>query len=147
MNVCACVCAYAQTDTIRYVRMDGDFSNDGRSWATAKNRVQDAINDLRDYLRANNLTSGSVYIAAGTYSPTESTEAAGGSMLHTAFKIYGGIHVYGGFNPDDPESHPSLRRMVNNKLVKDNWARMDGGTISAEDIAAQWDQTQSHPKP
>lgn len=139
MNVCACVCAYAQTDTIRYVRMDGDFSNDGRSWATAKNRVQDAINDLRDYLHANNLQSGSVYIAAGTYSPTESTEAAGGSMLHTAFKIYGGIHVYGGFNPDDPESHPSLRRMVNNKLVKDNWARMDGGTISAEDIAAQWD--------
>jgi len=139
MNVCACVCAYAQTDTIRYVREDGDFSNDGRSWATAKNRVQDAINDLRDYLHANNLQSGSVYIAAGTYSPTESTEAAGGSMLHTAFKIYGGIHVYGGFNPDAPESHPSLRRMVNNKLVKDNWARMDGGTISAEDIAAQWD--------
>lgn len=139
MNVCACVCAYAQTDTIRYVRVDGDFSNDGRSWATAKNRVQDAINDLRDYLRANNLTSGSVYIAAGTYSPTESTEAAGGSMLHTAFKIYGGIHVYGGFNPTKPESHPSLRQMVNNKLVKDNWARMDGGTISAEDIAAQWD--------
>ena len=139
MSVCACVSAYAQTDTIRYVRADGDFSNDGRSWATAKNRVQDAINDLRDYLHANNLQSGSVYIAAGTYSPTESTEAAGGSMLHTAFKIYGGIHVYGGFNPTSPESHPSLRQMVNNKLVKDNWARMDGGTISAEDIAAQWD--------
>ena len=139
MSLCACVGAYAQTDTIRYVRADGDFSNDGRSWATAKNRVQDAINDLRDYLHANNLQSGSVYIAAGTYSPTESTEAAGGSMLHTAFKIYGGIHVYGGFNPTSPESHPSLRQMVNNKLVKDNWARMDGGTISAEDIAAQWD--------
>ncbi len=139
ISVCACVSAYAQTDTIRYVRADGDFSNDGRSWATAKNRVQDAINDLRDYLHANNLQSGSVYIAAGTYSPTESTEAAGGSMLHTAFKIYGGIHVYGGFNPTSPESHPSLRQMVNNKLQKDNWARMDGGTISAEDIAAQWD--------
>ena len=139
MSVCACVGAYAQTDTIRYVRADGDFSNDGRSWATAKNRVQDAINDLRDYLHANNLQSGSVYIAAGTYSPTESTEAAGGSMLHTAFKIYGGIHVYGGFNPTSPESHPSLRQMVNNKLVKDNWARMDGGTVSGDDIASQWD--------
>ena len=139
MSLCACASAYAQTDTIRYVRADGDFSNDGRSWATAKNRVQDAINDLRDYLHANNLQSGSVYIAAGTYSPTESTEAAGGSMLHTAFKIYGGIHVYGGFNPTSPESHPSLRQMVNDKLVKDNWARMDGGTTSDEDIAAQWD--------
>ena len=137
--LCVCPRAYAQLDTVRYVRMDGDFNNDGRSWATAKNRVQDAINDLRDYLRANNLTSGSVYIAAGEYSPTESTEASGGSMLHTSFKIYDGIHVYGGFNPDSPESHPSLRQMVNNKLVKDNWARMDGGTVSGDDIASQWD--------
>ena len=65
--------------------------NDGMSWATAKDKVQDAINDLHDYLVANDLTSGSVYIAAGQYVPTESTEAVGGSMLNTSFKIYAGI--------------------------------------------------------
>ena len=103
--------AYAQTDTIRYVRTTGAYNNDGKSWANAKNSVQDAINDLRDYLAANNLTSGSVYIASGTYVPTESTEDIGGSMLNTSFKIYAGIHVYGGFNEANPESRPGDRLM------------------------------------
>ena len=41
----------AQTDTIRYVnRTTGSYNNDGRSWATAKDRIQDAINDLREYM-------------------------------------------------------------------------------------------------
>ena len=140
MNVCVCVCAYAQTDTIRYVHPDGKYNNDGRSWATATNRLQDAINDLRDYLKANNLTSGSVYVAAGTYIPTESTEATGGSMLNTAFKIYGGIHVYGGFNPTNPENDPGDRIMANGKKVKDNWADPSGvGTTDGTEIACQWD--------
>ncbi len=104
------------------------------------NRVQDAINDLRDYLDNNNLHSGSVYIAAGTYVPTESTEAAGGSMLNTSFKIYGGIHVYGGFNPDAPESRPGDRVMVNGKKCSENWADQSGiGTVSGTEIASQWD--------
>ena len=110
-----CAGVYAQTDTIRYVHPDGAYNNNGRSWATATNKLQDAINDLRDYLRANNLKSGSVYVAAGTYVPTESTEALGGSMLNTSFKIYAGIHVYGGFNPDAPESNPGDRIMANGK--------------------------------
>src|SRR3712207_2661408 len=67
--------AYAQTDTIRYVDGEnGRLSNDGRSWTTAFKEVQDAINDLHSYLEANNLKSGSVYVKAGTYVPTESTE-------------------------------------------------------------------------
>ena len=104
------------------------------------NRVQDAINDLRDYLENNHLHSGSVYIAAGTYVPTESTEAAGGSMLNTSFKIYSGIHVYGGFNPETPESRPGLRMMVNNKTCEQNWADQSGiGTVSGTEIASQWD--------
>ena len=140
MFVWACACAYAQTDTIRYVHPDGAYNNDGKSWAKAKNRVQDAINDLREYLADNSLTSGSVYIAAGTYVPTESTESSGGSMLNTSFKIYAGIHIYGGFNPADPESKPGDRMMVNGKTVSENWADQSGiGTISGEEIASQWD--------
>ena len=110
MTVCVCALfAHAQTDTIRYVHPNGAYNNDGRSWENAMNRVQDAINDLRGYLETNGLHSGSVYIAAGTYVPTESTESTGGSMLNTSFKIYGGIHVYGGFRADEPESRPDLR--------------------------------------
>ena len=118
--VWACACAYAQTDTIRYVRTTGAYNNDGRSWANAKNRVQDAINDLKEYLADNHLTSGSVYIAAGTYVPTESTESSGGSMLNTSFKIYAGIHVYGGFNPDDPEEKPGDRIMAKGFSIQDH---------------------------
>ena len=142
LNVCACVCAHAQTDadTIRYVRPNGAYENDGRSWENAKNKVQDAINDLKDYLKTHNLTSGSVYIAAGTYVPTESTESTGGSMLNTSFKIYSGIHVYGGFNPDDPESKPEDRIMGNGKRQGDNWSNPSGiGTVSGTEIASQWD--------
>ena len=137
--MCASV-AYAQTDTIRYVHPEGAYGNDGRSWGQAKNRVQDAINDLHEYLENNHLTSGSVYIAAGTYVPTESTEATGGSMLNTSFKIYAGIHVYGGFNPTTPESRPGLRKMVNGKTCEENWADQSGiGTVSGTEIASQWD--------
>ncbi|MBQ4507906.1 MAG: hypothetical protein II970_03315 [Paludibacteraceae bacterium] len=129
----------AQTDTIRYVRTSGKFNNDGKSWATSKNNLQEAINDLRDYLKANNLTSGSVYVAAGTYVPSESTESSGGSMLNTSFKIYSGIHVYGGFNPSFPEATPGDRVMVNGKRCADNWSRSAIGTTDANEIASQWD--------
>ena len=104
------------------------------------NRVQDAINDLRGYLETNGLHSGSVYIAAGTYVPTESTESSGGSMLNTSFKIYGGIHVYGGFRADEPESRPGDRIMSNGKKCSENWADQSGiGTVSGTEIASQWD--------
>ena len=137
-----CTSAYAQaaTDTIRYVKMDGSYNNDGMSWATAKDKVQDAINDLSGYLRSHNLTSGSVYIAAGTYVPTESTEDVGGSLFNTSFKIPAGIHVYGGFNPNSPEEKPGDRIMKNGKKVSENWSDPEGyGTISADSISSQWD--------
>ena len=101
--------ASAQTDTIRYVNAKtGKYANDGKTWDTAKDNVQDAINDLHDYMQRNNLHSGSVYVAAGTYTPSEST-GDGASVLSTSFKIYDGIHVYGGFNADDPEATPDAR--------------------------------------
>ena len=101
--------AFAQTDTIRYVNAKtGKYANDGKTWATAKDNVQDAINDLYNYMQTQNVHSGSVYVAAGTYAPSEST-GDGSSVLSTSFKIYDGIHVYGGFNADTPEATPDLR--------------------------------------
>ena len=93
----------AQTDTIRYVKTTGTYQGSGLSWAQAKNNIQDAINDLYKYLTDNNLTSGSVYVAAGTYIPTESTESFGGGLQYTSFKIFPGVHVYGGFRPDETD--------------------------------------------
>ena len=140
----ACLLAQAQTDTIRYVRTTGTYNNDGRSWATAKNSVQDAINDLREYLRLNNLQSGSVYIASGIYVPTESTESSGGSMLNTSFKIYEGIHVYGGFSETSPESRPEERLMQlrngTTQTWEQNWNnRIAVGSTSPDEVAAMWD--------
>ncbi len=82
----------AAADEIRYVSKSGTYSNDGKSWSTAKANIQDAINDLVD----NGLT-GEVWVAAGTYTPTESTESTGGSTVYMSFKIPAGISVYGGF--------------------------------------------------
>ncbi len=131
----------AQTlDTIRYVAPTGRFSNDGKSWANAKNNLQDAINDLNEYLIQNGLTGGSVYVASGTYVPSESTEASGGSILNTSFKIYSGIHVFGGFNAANPEANPTQRIMANNKTWSDNLAsRPLVGVATAEEVAAMWD--------
>lgn len=100
------VSLFAQaTDTIRYVKMSGTYTNNGRSWANAKSDLQGAINDLYEYLQENHLSSGSIYVAAGTYKPTETTEAEGGGLQFTAFKIYPGIHLYGGFAADESDDN------------------------------------------
>ena len=101
-----------QAQEIRYVKTDGAYSNDGKSWATAKNNVQDAINDLYDYMQKNNLNEGRVYVAAGRYTPTESTESNKDGIAYTAFKIYEGITLYGGFNASNPEVSPENRTIV-----------------------------------
>ena len=115
----ASLSAYAQSDTIRYVNAKtGKYANDGLSWETAKDNVQDAINDLYDYMQRNSVHSGSVYVAAGTYTPSEST-GSGSSVLSTSFKIYDGIHVYGGFNADKPETTPDKRVLSNHAAWRD----------------------------
>mgnify|MGYP001727349356 CR=1 FL=1 len=106
--------ASAQTDTIRYVKMakdGGKYANDGLSWDKAKDNVQDAINDLYDYMQRNNLHSSSVYVAGGKYEPSESTGDGAKGILSTSFKIYDGIHLYGGFNPATPETTPDKRML------------------------------------
>ncbi len=77
---------------IRYVSKNGKYSNDGKSWATAKKNVQDAINDLVD-----RGLKGEVWVQQGVYTPTESTEQSGGNTLYMSFKIPAGINVRGGF--------------------------------------------------
>ena len=111
--------ASAQTDTIRYVNIKtGKYANDGKTWATAKDNVQDAINDLYNYMQTQNVHSGSIYVAAGTYTPSEST-GDGSSVLSTSFKIYDGIHVYGGFNADKPEATPNDRVLSSHPAWRD----------------------------
>lgn len=104
--------AAAQTDTIRFVKTTGSYQADGRSWNNAKNNIQDAINDLRDYLKEHNLKSGRVLVAAGRYTPTESTEKTGDGVLYTAFKVYDGISLYGGFSPDETAETDPDNRLV-----------------------------------
>lgn len=93
---------------IRYVKTDGAYTNDGKSWGTAKNNIQDAINDLYDQIK-NTDKQGYVYVAAGTYRPTESTESGKDGTAYTAFKIYEGITVYGGFPADGSVNSPEGR--------------------------------------
>ena len=124
--------ASAQTDTIRYVNAKtGKYANDGKTWATAKDNVQDAINDLYNYMQTQNVHSGSVYVAAGTYTPSEST-GDGSSVLSTSFKIYDGIHVYGGFNADSPEATPDLRVLSSHPAWRDGQSGLANDKQSTE---------------
>lgn len=109
-----CATTMAQTDTIRYVKTTGSYTADGRSWANAKCNLQDAINDLYDYLQRNNLKSGRVLVAEGTYTPTETTASDADGVLNTSFKIYEGITVYGGFAKDETNDkiQPSDREIT-----------------------------------
>ena len=69
------VSLFAQaTDTIRYVKTTGTYTNNGRSWANAKSDLQGAINDLYEYLQENHHSSGSIYVAAGTYMVNVTTD-------------------------------------------------------------------------
>ncbi len=98
---------------IRYVSQNGKYGHDGLSWATAKNNVQDAINDLVD-----KGLQGEVWVAQGTYSPTESTEKTGGSTLYMSFKVPAGIVLRGGFH--GPGTVPSGATLTTGKVLNDD---------------------------
>ncbi len=96
----------AQTPARRYVAEYGKYENDGTSWETPKSNIQDAINSL---IEAGG--QGEVWVAQGTYKPTESTESTGGSTLYMSFKIPAGITVHGGFygkGPDGKGDQPTF---------------------------------------
>lgn len=131
--------ASAQSDTIRYVNAKtGKYANDGKTWATAKDNVQDAINDLYNYMQTQKVHSGSVYVAAGTYTPSEST-GDGSSVLSTSFKIYDGIHVYGGFNADSPEKTPDDRVLSTRPAWRDGQSGNDKQSTETEQTITMGD--------
>ncbi len=111
----------AQSSLRRYVdAKNGAYANDGLSWTSAKNNLQDAINDLASYMSTNSITEGGeIFVAEGVYYPSESTEE--GSTLFSSFKMQEGITVYGGFPSGGRESagdsyieDPALRPMTDN---------------------------------
>lgn len=98
----------------RFVKTSGDPGNTGLSWSTAMDNLQEAINSLHQEMLANGITQGAIYVAAGKYNPTESTEAQNSNILNTSFLIYDGITIYGGYpaDPQDGDSYdPADREM------------------------------------
>ena len=109
--------AMADDMPVRYVKATeygGKYSNGGTSWADAKNNVQEAIDALYAYMSENKIPEGRVYIGAGTYYPSSSTETGNDDRQYLSFIIYPGVHVYGGFDKDEtddavkPEDRPHL---------------------------------------
>ena len=93
---------HAQT-LMRFVKTSnhgGSPTNSGLTWSNAMDNLQEAINSLHQEMQANGITQGVVYVAAGKYNPTESTEAQNSNILNTSFLIYDGITIYGGYPAD-----------------------------------------------
>lgn len=100
--------AWADEIPIRYVKTyenGGRYGNDALSWSTATDDVQEAIEDLYSYMTKNQLREGRVYVAAGTYYPSRSTETGNDNRQHLSFLIRPGVHVYGGFAADETNDH------------------------------------------
>lgn len=136
----------AQAQLVRYVKSDGKYTNAGMSWDDAKNNLQDAINELHNYMQQQGISEGGcIYVAEGTYVPTESTEQSGGGVLFTAFKMYAGINVYGGYVGN--ETGDAL--LPENRELKDGatkpWEMKHetilSGNHSTTDTKFQWNPT------
>ncbi|MBD2757705.1 choice-of-anchor Q domain-containing protein [Spirosoma validum] len=78
---------------IRYVKVGG--TGYGSSWTDAAGDLQAMINKLGQH---------QVYVAGGRYT----SSASPGSFI-----MRNGVAIYGGFNPDTPESSPANRASVN----------------------------------
>jgi hypothetical protein len=74
---------------ILYVDADANGSNDGSSWADAFNYLQDAIDAGAGY-------GSEVWVAQGTYKPTNRRYS--GEPRSVAFNLQDGVMIYGGFN-------------------------------------------------
>lgn len=92
---------------IRYVKTDGSDSNDGQSWDKAYASVQKAINDLA---LSQPGVPGEVWVAAGTYQPTELINGTG---TPASFRMYDGISLYGGFAGSETTKSERARKGEN----------------------------------
>ncbi len=87
--------------TIRYVKPTASGSGDGSSWANASANLQAMINASS--------AGDQVWVAAGTYKPTTTTNRS------ISFSLKNGVAVYGGFN--GTETLLSQRNWVTNVTI------------------------------
>lgn len=101
-----------------YVRSDGPNNGDGKSWETAFNSIDAALQNVQT-----NPHDTTIWIAAGIYSPITPYSPSGvqggaaGDAFPTGLLTYdlpNGVKLYGGFSGD--EKHLSDRRKIPNPL-------------------------------
>ena len=93
--------AYEHEPLPLYVKHDADGANDGTSWT-------DAFTDLQDALDADVHTGDRIWVAAGTYKPTN--EIGGTGDRYKTFQIKTGIKIYGGFAGTEPSTFDENER-------------------------------------
>lgn len=81
--------ALAIPPDVRVVDHQAGGGGNGQSWATAYRSVQDALADAQS-----NSTVRQIWVAAGTYKPTEDT---GPGARSESFKMISNVELYGGF--------------------------------------------------
>lgn len=113
----------------------GAYAHNASSWTQAKNNLQEAINMAWDAIQKNQITEANIYVAAGTYIPSEVAEESGNSVLHTSFKLYPGIHVYGGYKGDETNLDPSAREKKTDETGK--WAFVHETILSGDHTSRQ----------
>ena len=79
-----------------YVNIDNINSNqNGNTWNTAYNDLQDCLDDL-------SISGGEIWVASGTYIPTQipqwKIDSGKSGNMHKSFILYDDIKIYGGFD-------------------------------------------------
>lgn len=117
---------------IRYVKTDGSDSNNGQSWGTAYASVQKAIDDLA---LSQPGVPGEVWVAAGTYQPTELINGTG---TPASFRMYDGISLYGGFAGSETTKSERAREKGTMPWHFDNVTTLRGSTYNGTNT---WNST------
>jgi predicted outer membrane repeat protein len=87
--------------------VDGALSDtaghDGSGWALALAAVQDGLDAVGDAVETGDCASGEVWVAAGTYRPTEDTDGSASPVdpRKKTFSLRTGVALYGGFAGDE----------------------------------------------
>ncbi|HEU4744384.1 MAG TPA: choice-of-anchor Q domain-containing protein, partial [Anaerolineales bacterium] len=105
--------AYEDQTIIRYVKQEATGSGDGSSWANAHTDLQAAL--------AAASPDEEIWVAAGTYKPTSTTDRS------ISFQLKNGVSVFGGFSGTETAR---VQRDYENNL-----------TILSGDIGVQGDQS------
>ena len=79
-------CADTQ-DNVIYVKVDAASNGDGKSWKTAFNNLQSALDVA--------LEGNEIWVAAGVYKPT--VKIGGNDERNKSFQLKNGVALYGGF--------------------------------------------------